>query len=168
MRTVRMSLRNAEEVLRLLTEHLPEGAYRGLAYLAQAIDAARPKRSVKLARSRKAAKKRTKKQEAADIRGAVMKRADGRCECGCGELAHPWDPLELDHFRGRGRSETVESCWALRASHHKKKTLSEPSAAYWLKSFINHARYRGFDEEAAQARRRLAMVEAKEKLAVAR
>lgn len=74
------------------------------------------------------------------LRDAVLTRAAGRCEaCGAdGQL------LELDHFFGRARSETVETCWMLCGEDHFQKTNSLPGRRFWLLRFQRHAEKHGF------------------------
>lgn len=106
-------------------------------------------------------KKATKREQRADVRAQVMARAGGQCE-GRHMTANGrclWHcagaPLELDHFFGRGRVESAETCWALCSSCHHVKTRNYPSSAYWLERFIAHAERHGYHTEAERARARL-------------
>jgi hypothetical protein len=127
--------------------------------------ALRPKSKKTWATSRKQKreKKAAKKEKRAAVREAVMMRALGYCECGCGNYVRE-TALELDHFWGRARSESVESCWALSKCHHWFKTHNEPSAEYWLKKFAKHCERHGFTDEAARARARLSFIQTRSSL----
>lgn len=110
-----------------------------------------PKKFVKLARVRKVAKKRTKREKLATVREAVEARAHGRCEawgCTAGRM-------ECDHFFGRARHESLETCWLLCANHHREKTLNRPDAATWLRIFETHATGHGYAAAARLAKNRL-------------
>lgn len=99
-----------------------------------------------------------------DIRSAVLARAAGVCECGCGDpLVLSFDGVaELDHFFGRARvPEAVSNCWALRRNCHGEKTDNRPSAASWLQKFIAHANRHGYENEAGRAWTRLAVLRQK-------
>lgn len=125
--------------------------------------ALKPKRSVKLAATRRTAKRETKKEETARIREAVMARCAGYCEW-CG-TAGPDRRLELDHFFGRVRVQQSErTCWMLCPACHFSKTRNVPSATVWLERFIGHAGSLGYHEEAGMATRRLGMVQARAEL----
>lgn len=95
--------------------------------------------------------KAEKQEETSAIREACLKRAAGKCECGCGQYLGPavGDPAymmlttmpELDHFFGRGRGrppQSVETCWILRADCHREKTNNRPDVATWLRRFLAH------------------------------
>lgn len=109
--------------------------------------------------TRKAAKRQTNKEKRSAVREEVMKRADGRCE-GC-NWPHGGPNLELDHFFGRARSESVETCWALCATCHLEKTRNEPSAAHWLNIFHEHCCFNRNGEAAELALALLAKHETK-------
>jgi len=82
-----------------------------------------------------------------DVRAAVLRRAldsGALCECGCGEDLATFGG-EVDHFFGKARDESAESCWVLTRDCHYQKTNNIPSAAWWLKSFIRHQRKHGLD-----------------------
>lgn len=102
----------------------------------------------------KAAKKATKREQRADVRALVMARSLGLCEA-CVKDLTPADPGELDHFFGKARAESVESCWLLCRACHRAKTDNKPSAAWWLDKFGGHARFSGYHAEAERARARL-------------
>lgn len=112
-----------------------------------------PKKFIKAARVRKTAKRATKREARQDVRGEVMKRASGCCEH-CGASETDFSPLELDHFFGRARAESVETCWALCRACHRRKTDNTPSAASWLQAFVTHAGLRGFADARSMAIRR--------------
>lgn len=112
---------------------------------------------------RRKPKPKEKRQATADVRAAVLERANGLCECGCARPFVLRGP-ELDHFFGRARSESVESCWVLRSDCHHRKTNNVPNAAVWLEKFRAHCVHYNYWDEAKKAGRRLAYVEAKEKL----
>ena len=86
----------------------------------------------------------------------VAERAAGRCE-GC---FHAFglslkDRPELDHFEGRARSESVETCWMLCGSCHAGKSANDPSKAYWLARFAIHAEKYGYRVALVAALKRL-------------
>jgi len=123
---------------------------RAQAELERAVERKAPSPSKKARES----KREAKRDRTAAVRELVMHRARGQCEfCTATSAA-----LELDHFAGRARSESVESCWALCFSCHRAKTNNAPSAAYWLERFISHCERLGNWGEAARARSRLAFV----------
>lgn len=101
---------------------------------------AHPKCS-KLDRLRKAHGKRgAKARKTMEVYDAVEQRARGVCECGCGgAFGSDLDTMpEMDHFWGRAREESVESCWMLRAQCHREKTGNKPDRKTWLKKFYTH------------------------------
>lgn len=155
MRSVRISLKTARYLVGVLGLSNHSGDQSAVRELRRAME---PKRSVKLAKVRKTAKRATKKEETAAIREAVMARADGRCE-DCGSSGCP---LELDHAFGRGHvQQTERNCWALCGPCHREKTNNRPNAAYWLKRFTLHAQKHNLTREQQMALRRLAFVEAR-------
>lgn len=118
----------------------------------------KPKRAVRAHRKEKAAKRATTREETSAIREAVMRRADNRCECGCGYLfrGSNWESYaneaELDHFFPKGRTkQTVKACWALTRACHRLKTDNKPDRETWLRKFIAHADRHGFARESAAA-----------------
>lgn len=135
--------------------------------------------------------KAEKQEETSAIREACLKRAAGKCECGCGQYLGPavGDPAymmlttmpELDHFFGRGRGrppQSVETCWILRADCHREKTNNRPDAATWLRKFITHCerqmattddleRGQALYFALCEARKRLAFVETRSRLPAA-
>lgn len=149
MKSVRISAKTAQVALDILVPS--QWTNRAIAELEAAL---KPKRSVKLARARKAVKAKTKREETAEIRAAVMKRADGACEA-CRRLFTEDMPGQMDHMFSRREPQTERSCWALCFGCHKIKTLNSPSAEAWLRGFWGHALKHGFREEAERARRRL-------------
>lgn len=108
--------------------------------------------------------KRAAKREATRaVRAAVLERARGQCECGCGRPFVLGGP-ELDHFFGRARAESVQACWALRSDCHHRKTTATPSAEAWFERFRAHCIRYSYWAEAKRAASRLAYVEAKKRL----
>jgi 5-methylcytosine-specific restriction endonuclease McrA len=103
----------------------------------------------------KAGKRSTEKATEKANREAVMARADFRCER---ITSDPRDPpgqrgkpercgmraTERDHFWGRARDESVEGSWALCTHCHRAKTENKPDRWYWLWSFYEHAKQRGY------------------------
>lgn len=154
MRTVRISLKTARRLLEVC--ELPDNLVSAVQLSAVgALKAAMsPKRSVVASRKRKDSKKKTKREETAEIRAAVMKRAAGGwCEAGRDECPPP--SLELDHFFGRRGPQSERTCWALCWRCHKDKTSNFPSAGEWLRRFIDHCQKYGYHAEAERARARL-------------
>lgn len=142
-------------------EQLGPDIRRALEELRRAL-APRPRKSLPFPsrREAKAAKKKTKRERTAEVYAAVAKRAGGRCECGCGNVLAPasvggwWRPT-LDHFWGKARSETVETCWLIAWIHHEDKTHNRPSRAAWLDRFQVHCWAHGYSKQAAKARAEL-------------
>jgi hypothetical protein len=98
----------------------------------------------------------------ARVYAAVMARADGVCECGCGQSfgSTIFDRATCDHFFSRAKAPEDEAhCWALRADHHRAKTDSEPTVSFWLKRFLVHAEKHNFRAAYDRAFRRLQYVE---------
>lgn len=92
----------------------------------------------------------------ARVYDAVAERAGGRCEqCFHGFGDSMRDRAELDHFEGRARSESVETCWLLCGNCHRSKTVNDPSAAYWLVRFCIHAKKHNYLEALERALKRL-------------
>jgi 5-methylcytosine-specific restriction endonuclease McrA len=123
-----------------------------------ALEAALKPRPVSSQRKKTAAKRRTRKAETSAIYEEVAKRAGGKCEA-CEE---PFSPFaysslrpELDHFFGRGRGQSVVSCWLICARCHHAKSKSVPSAGFWLHAFIRHAEKHSYMVTAEKARARL-------------
>lgn len=134
------------------------------AVLLERIDAlAKPKHSVKLARKRVAAKKRSHAQETKAIRAEVVKRAMGVCEASHYLSSPCRGHLEMDHFRGgvgrRKAQESVAGCWMLCSSHHDEKTRNLPTAGTWLEVFAEHCRVYGYEAELAETQARLDSLE---------
>lgn len=92
------------------------------------------------------------------IREAVFERANGDCECGCGDGVTP-EFGRCDHFFGRAKVvEAIDNCWALTVKCDEAKTANRPSARYWLEKFIVHARKHGYDMEAVRAENKVAVL----------
>jgi hypothetical protein len=117
-----------------------------------------PKRSVGLARRRKAQKDIERQEKITDIREQVWLRSNGRCEA-CG-IPLPSVLGELDHaLGGSGRRralESVETTWRLDHRCHVLKTNNDPTAFYWAEKFAEHCRQHGYTEEAEMAMARVA------------
>lgn len=111
-----------------------------------------------------AAKRADKNAETAAIRKAAMERAEGKCEfCGLPDGLFGRQ-LQLDHFAGRARSESVETCWVLCPPCHRAKTDSKPSAEAWLNAFLVHCDEHGYADASRQAEARLAFVSSRSSL----
>jgi hypothetical protein len=104
-----------------------------------------PRRQAEMAESMAAIAKRVA------IRREVIKRDTGCCSCGI-------DPgTELDHFWGRGREESVESCWMLCTDCHRAKTDNDPKRIDWLWWFKAHCDFHGYREQAMKCDRAIAL-----------
>jgi 5-methylcytosine-specific restriction endonuclease McrA len=158
MKTVRLSLKSAKVLLGLLSSvsaNLQSPSDRRvIAELESAVVPHRPKplRAERLKKKR--AKRVSKREKRAEVREAVMNRSVGLCEACVKDLTLT-DPGELDHFFGKARAESVESCWLLCRACHRAKTDNNPSAAWWLDRFDAHARFYGYTAESKRARARL-------------
>lgn len=107
------------------------------------------------ARATKAAKRETAKARRDDVREQATARAKDECEA-CGvSLFAIHHPAQLDHFFGRSRAESVETCWLICARCHREKTLNYPDAAAWFEAFIRHCVRHGYRAAAERARARL-------------
>jgi hypothetical protein len=104
-----------------------------------------PRRVLKAKPSKvaRAERKAASRDEDAGVRGAVMTRAMGRCEC-CGSP----EALEVDHFFGRARDRSVTGCWGLCSQCHRDKTDNRPSRKWWLGRFQRHALFYGYGTKA--------------------
>jgi 5-methylcytosine-specific restriction endonuclease McrA len=97
------------------------------------------------AREDRAARQQARREEMSALRAEAEKRADGRCECGCGA------PLllvgQLDHMlSGSGRrreQQSPQNTWMLTPGCHDAKTRNAPSAAYWWARFDAHCERNG-------------------------
>jgi 5-methylcytosine-specific restriction endonuclease McrA len=128
-------------------------------YLADLRAALKPKRSVVAAAKVRRAKKATKRDAFAAIRGAVVKRADGNCEA-CFRSLSELDRGEADHFWGRVRTPTTcQNVWLLCFSCHREKTANKPSPDFWLASFEQHVSRYGYTAERLKARNRMTVLE---------
>lgn len=159
MSTIKLSRRTAEVLLKRAQDvpQLSFAVQNAIAELNSALQRKPLKRSVKLARARKAAKRETKREETARIRREVEARADGRCEiCAAG------NPTDLHHSFGRVRvRQTASSCLFLCRRCHADLTENRPSAAHWwgLQALV-FARL-GLTESFARAKRMAAYAEDK-------
>lgn len=90
-------------------------------------------------------KVQTRQLTSAQIRAAVMRRADGRCEACTGPLglSGVWD-----HWLGgsgrRKALESVETTWALCAYCNHQRTDNIPSAKHWNRRFQTHCDTHGY------------------------
>jgi 5-methylcytosine-specific restriction endonuclease McrA len=110
----------------------------------------------------KKAKSSARQQVWGDVYSAVATRSGGCCEaCGEDEFVAP---LECDHFFGRARAQSVETCWMLCRGCHRKKTDGSPTSAWWFRRFIEHAHALDYRAAMALAEKRLAFVEARSAL----
>jgi hypothetical protein len=92
----------------------------------------------------------------ARVYNEVESRAAGHCEqCGHSFGVGLKDRATLDHFEGRARSETIETCWLLCWNCHSAKGLNDPSAAYWMVRFCIHAKKHGYLETLERTLKRL-------------
>jgi hypothetical protein len=130
-----------------------EGA-AGLARLADRQLAARKKHDKRVRvkaepRVKAKAEKRASKVSAwKSVKAAVRARSGGKCEMrwlpeeGGGYCILP--AASTDHFWGRAREESVESCWHLCATHDREKTENIPTRVLWLRRFYMHAFRNGY------------------------
>ena len=102
----------------------------------------------------------------ASIAEAVLARAAGRCECGCGLFFDQTleGAVELDHALSRREPDSIDTIWALRRACHRRKTDSEPNAATWLMKFAGHCATHGYRASYEKALRRLRFVRARGEL----
>lgn len=150
MKTIRISERHARAIIMAAAGRAQIGLIEGHALneLRQALqrnaNPLRPK------------KPKPKGLSLTKIRNAVNARAGYLCECGCGRwFRGVGGAAQLDHFFGRARAQSVETCWRLREDCHFNKTNNSPSAGYWLEKFIEHCRKHGYAVELEQAEARL-------------
>lgn len=94
------------------------------------------------------------------LRADVFKRADESCECGCGRFITP-ETGHLDHFFGRARHESLQTCWALSVECDRARTDNHPDAATWADRFYLHAIKHGYHEAAEMAVARIRVLVAK-------
>jgi 5-methylcytosine-specific restriction endonuclease McrA len=151
------SVRISAKAARSAYEHLDPASPAAKELKAALAHASRASATRRTLRKPKEAKRKAKREARGEVRAAVMDRAHGRCECcGSGDGL-----LELEHFFGRARAESLETCWALCRACHRSKTDNDPSAAWWLKRFARHCEHYRYSEAEARARKRLAFVEAR-------
>lgn len=100
-----------------------------------------------------------------DIRSAVCRRADGKCEACEKWVGLHGEDAHLDHRFGRGAGrppESVENCWLLCIACDGERTKpSRTDAGYWWGRFILHAQRYGFTAEALLADNQLEWLRAK-------
>lgn len=141
-------------------DHLGTRRDRVVAALDRAISQRLPRRTTPIAKQSRSGRKQA--YAFRDIRVQIKKRAGDRCEC-CGERGL----LQADHFYGgsgrRGEMQSVETVWALCFRCHRRKTMNDPSAVYWLEQFIEHCNRLGFKDGAGPARLRLSSLLAQSK-----
>lgn len=107
----------------------------------------------KAAKAARVGKRAAKHRRTSDVRIPVMKRAWLVCECGCRRWFRGFmGQATMDHFFGKARAESVETCWALRADCHAEKTDSKPDRATWLRKFIVHCERYGYTAAGEEAR----------------
>lgn len=171
------SVRISAKAARDLLEHVKGGlcTVRAENELQMALEALSRKRD--RSKPRKASEKASrasKRERTKDVRAAVMARAaewarmaygmsnEPACE-NCGAYG---GPMDMDHMRGRARSESVETCWALCGGPngcHDRKTRNLPSSAFWLEAFVRHCDKHAhlgpeYGDAAREASKRLAFV----------
>jgi hypothetical protein len=103
------------------------------------------------------------------IRYQAFVRSSNHCECGCGRWVTE-ESGHLDHFWGRARQESIESCWFLHPECDLNKTLNKPDWASWGRRFLSRVNYLALTttigkrelylEQVKQAEDRIAWVEA--------
>lgn len=95
-----------------------------------------------------------------EIREAVFARAGDSCEA-CGAWVTE-ETGHLDHFFSRGKEpQTVANCWFLCRECDAQKTASNPSAAWWLRTFSMHCDFHDLPAEAEKAAAKLEVLKAK-------
>jgi hypothetical protein len=147
--SIRLSLKAARNIQQELRE-IAMGNFELDAAIAKA---ERTSSRRALARKPKESKRKQKREETFLVRAEVFRRANGVCECGCGRpltTALAGGPT-LDHFFGRARAESIETCWALRWDCHVMKTENRPSATSWLDRFVTHCRRHMYLDTALKA-----------------
>ena len=75
------------------------------------------------------------------IRNTCFERERHTCAACRAALA-----MELDHFRGKARAESVETCWALCRPCHREKTDNKPSRIHWLTLYARHCAIHRYTE----------------------
>lgn len=86
-----------------------------------------------------------KNAETAAIWHAVNQRAIYEfelCECGCG--VRLGDDRQLDHYPGRAKGQSVDTCWMLNPWCHRDKTNNYPSTAHWNLRWRAHCGKHGY------------------------
>jgi hypothetical protein len=114
----------------------------------------------KASKAAKLSKRAARHRRTSDVRIPVMKRAGLVCECGCKRWFKGFaGAATMDHFFGKARAESVETCWALRADCHAEKTDNKlhgkTDRAAWLRKFIAHCDRYGYSAAAEEARAEL-------------
>jgi 5-methylcytosine-specific restriction endonuclease McrA len=120
---------------------------------------ARRRRVREKQRPRRQAKRQQELAESvatATVRAACVERAKGRCEA-CGMLT---TAPHMDHFHGRAREESIESCWMLCPSCHLDKTENRPSRRTWLLRFRSHCHQKSYGEQITKCDAAIALEDA--------
>ena len=97
-------------------------------------------------------------QTVAVIRAICVERGGGRCEA-CG--VDPWRGISMDHFWGRAREESVESCWMLCAGPtgcDRQKTDNFPSRLHWVRLFGVHVALHRYSKQVEKTRNEEALL----------
>jgi 5-methylcytosine-specific restriction endonuclease McrA len=94
----------------------------------------------------------------AAVREVCVERAGGRCEA-CGEIHGA--ALQMDHFWGRARDESIQSCWMVCPKCHFDKTNNRPSRGVWLGGFSLFCERYGYAGELAKCDRAIVLDAAK-------
>jgi len=146
------TLREIELALHAYTlgKDFPGGTVTAEALLKEVRHALETKKSVRAHRVRTVAKRKTRKEEMAELREQVALRADGMCEA-CAVRGLEAVGTEMDHFfGGSGRRRALQSrftCWLLCSGHHIEKTKGLPSVEHWLVRFMDHCNAKAADVE---------------------
>lgn len=163
--TVRISTKSAK-ALRAMEGRFDFSATERRAFdeLERALSKSPKKReATKARRQRRESTVKTKRDQTAEVRAAVMARACNQCEV-CSWVPRSLE-LELHHAFGRVRvKQAPENCLALCRECHARLTRNEPSAAHWWLKVATAFERLGFAVSAARARDRLAFVSARTNL----
>jgi 5-methylcytosine-specific restriction endonuclease McrA len=113
------------------------------------------------AKKLKAAKHKAKRDETAEIRAAVMKRAElGTASNISGplcEVCRVWRASDMHHAFGRVRvRQSVTNCVAVCRRCHDRIGRNEPNAFECWRELFHHFRRNGYGAEAAQAEKNAA------------
>lgn len=152
-----------------IREHLTRGECIGACGCVDAIDRALAPTKASKFRTKRRTEKRAAKREKGAKTSAVYRLVAARaglvCECGCGRWFRGLSgAAHLDHFEGRARSESLETCWLIRSDCHARKHAGDPSRAFWLGRFADHCDKHGYATAAAATRDALFAAQAKQQL----